>query len=162
MLPSAAYTSPVVLAEEHRRIFAGEWSCVGRTADVPCFGDYLTAEIPSGDPDVIGLKERRQHRMPGACHSAHHAVRSDGDHAIDLAERDRRHAQSFRSISVERRHDVADEGLVLRPLGGKKAIARAYTLRAGKTLHVSRVDLFDTQKKLAAVAIVTYMLLDPK
>jgi len=50
----------------------------------------------------------------------------------------------------------------LRPLAGKKVIARAYTLRAGKTLHVSRVDLFDTQKRLAAVAVVTYMLLDPK
>ena len=32
MLPSAAYTSPAVLAEEHRRIFAREWACVGRTA----------------------------------------------------------------------------------------------------------------------------------
>jgi uncharacterized protein (TIGR00369 family) len=50
----------------------------------------------------------------------------------------------------------------LRPLAGKKVIARAYTLRAGKTLHVSRVDLFDTQKRLAAVAVVTYMLLDSK
>jgi len=47
-------------------------------------------------------------------------------------------------------------------LAGKKVIARAYTLRAGKTLHVSRVDLFDTQKRLAAVAVVTYMLLDAK
>jgi uncharacterized protein (TIGR00369 family) len=50
----------------------------------------------------------------------------------------------------------------LRPLAGQKVIARAYTLRAGKTLHVSRVDLFDTQKRLAAVAVVTYMLLDAK
>ena len=50
----------------------------------------------------------------------------------------------------------------LRPLAGKKVIARAYTLRAGKTLHVSRVDLFDAQKRLAAVAVVTYMLLDAK
>ncbi len=35
MLPPAAYTSPDVLAEEHRRIFSTEWSCVGRTADLP-------------------------------------------------------------------------------------------------------------------------------
>ncbi len=49
MLPPAAYTSAEVLAEEHRRIFASEWSCVGRTADLPNRGDYLTAEIPSAD-----------------------------------------------------------------------------------------------------------------
>ena len=52
MLPPAAYTSPEVLAEEHRRIFATEWSCVGRTADLPNRGDYLTAEIPSADSDA--------------------------------------------------------------------------------------------------------------
>jgi acyl-CoA thioesterase len=49
----------------------------------------------------------------------------------------------------------------LRPLAGKKVIARAYVLRAGKTLGVTRVDLFDAQKRLSAVAIVTYMLLPP-
>jgi choline monooxygenase len=54
MLPSAAYTSPAVLAEEHRRIFAREWVCVGRTADIPRVGDYLTAEIPTGDADALG------------------------------------------------------------------------------------------------------------
>ncbi|MEO7371350.1 MAG: SRPBCC family protein [Ilumatobacteraceae bacterium] len=49
MLPPGAYTSSSVLAAEHRRIFASEWSCVGRTADVPNRGDYLTAEVPSTD-----------------------------------------------------------------------------------------------------------------
>ena len=50
----------------------------------------------------------------------------------------------------------------LRPIGGKKMTARAYALRAGKTLFVTRVDLFDSQKKLSAVGLVTYMLLDSK
>jgi uncharacterized protein (TIGR00369 family) len=50
----------------------------------------------------------------------------------------------------------------LRPFTGKKVIARAYVLRAGKTLSVTRVDLLDAQKKLSAVAIVTYMLLGAK
>jgi len=49
MLPSASYTSTEVLAREHERIFADEWICVGRTADLPNRGDYLTALIPSGD-----------------------------------------------------------------------------------------------------------------
>jgi uncharacterized protein (TIGR00369 family) len=47
----------------------------------------------------------------------------------------------------------------LRPIVGKKAIARAVLVRAGKTLCVSRVDIFDEKKNLAAIAIVTYMLL---
>jgi acyl-coenzyme A thioesterase PaaI-like protein len=32
-------------------------------------------------------------------------------------------------------------------------------VRAGKTLCVMRVDIFDDKKNLAAIAIVTYMLL---
>ena len=47
----------------------------------------------------------------------------------------------------------------LRPITGKKVIARAHLVRAGKTLVVSRVDLFDEKKNLSAIAIVTYMLL---
>ena len=50
----------------------------------------------------------------------------------------------------------------LRPIAGRKMRARAYALRAGKTLFVARVDLFDGQKKLSAVGLVTYMLLDSK
>lgn len=47
----------------------------------------------------------------------------------------------------------------LRPIGGTKVIARAYVLRAGKTLGVTRVDLFDSHRRLAGVAVVTYMML---
>lgn len=50
----------------------------------------------------------------------------------------------------------------LRPITGKKMTARAYALRRGKTLFVTRVDLFDIQKRLSAVSLVTYMLLDSK
>jgi uncharacterized protein (TIGR00369 family) len=47
----------------------------------------------------------------------------------------------------------------LRPILGEKAVARAYLVRAGKTLCVSRVDILDNANQLAAIAIVTYMLL---
>jgi len=50
----------------------------------------------------------------------------------------------------------------LRPIVGSKVVARAYVLRAGKLLCVSRVDLFDPQKRLSAVGLVTYMLLPDK
>ncbi len=49
----------------------------------------------------------------------HHAVGADRDHAIDLAERDRRLAERARAIGIDRRHDVADESPVLRTLGAK-------------------------------------------
>jgi uncharacterized protein (TIGR00369 family) len=48
----------------------------------------------------------------------------------------------------------------LRPVTGRKVTARSHLLRIGKTLCIGQVDVFDQEKKLAAVAIVTYMLLD--
>jgi uncharacterized protein (TIGR00369 family) len=47
----------------------------------------------------------------------------------------------------------------LRPIVGKKAVARATVARAGRTLVVSRVDIYDAQRNLGAIGIVTYMLL---
>ena len=47
----------------------------------------------------------------------------------------------------------------LLPIAGEVVVARAYLVRAGKTLCVSRVDIRDDAKRLAAIAIVTYMLL---
>jgi uncharacterized protein (TIGR00369 family) len=47
----------------------------------------------------------------------------------------------------------------LRPIAGNKVVARVYVLRAGKTLSVTRVDLFDAERRLSAIAVVTYMLL---
>jgi len=48
----------------------------------------------------------------------------------------------------------------LRPITGSKVTARSHVLRIGKTLSTARVDVFDDRKKLAAVALVTYMLLE--
>ncbi len=47
----------------------------------------------------------------------------------------------------------------LRPVKHGKAVARSHILRVGKTLCVGRVDLFDGERKLSAVAIVTYIIL---
>ncbi|HEV2687456.1 MAG TPA: PaaI family thioesterase [Bryobacteraceae bacterium] len=47
----------------------------------------------------------------------------------------------------------------LRPIAEGKIVARSHLLRVGKQLCVARVDMFDSHRKLAAVAIVTYMLL---
>lgn len=50
----------------------------------------------------------------------------------------------------------------LRPITGSKVTARSHVLRIGKTLATGRVDVFDDKKNLAAVALVTYMLLEGK
>lgn len=47
----------------------------------------------------------------------------------------------------------------LRPIGEGKIIARSHLLRIGKKLCVGRVDISDSRRNLAAVSIVTYMLL---
>ncbi|MEZ5354988.1 MAG: PaaI family thioesterase [Bryobacteraceae bacterium] len=46
------------------------------------------------------------------------------------------------------------------PVTGSRVTARSHVLRAGRTLCVSQVEIRNEQRKLAAVAIVTYMLLD--
>ena len=48
----------------------------------------------------------------------------------------------------------------LRPIQNGKLVARSHLLRVGKRLCVGRVDMFDAKRQLAAVAIVTYMLLE--
>ena len=53
LLPPGAYTEPTVLMRERERIFATEWVCVGRTADVPAVGDHVTREVPSPDDDSL-------------------------------------------------------------------------------------------------------------
>jgi uncharacterized protein (TIGR00369 family) len=47
----------------------------------------------------------------------------------------------------------------LRPVAGQTVFARARLVRAGQRLCVSQIDISDDQKNLAAIAIVTYMLL---
>jgi len=47
----------------------------------------------------------------------------------------------------------------LRPIGGKKATARGFVLKIGKMLAATRVEIFDSEKRLAAHATVTYAFL---
>jgi uncharacterized protein (TIGR00369 family) len=47
----------------------------------------------------------------------------------------------------------------LRPISDGKLVARSHLVRIGKRLCVGRVDMFDGKRNLAAVAIVTYILL---
>jgi Rieske 2Fe-2S family protein len=52
MLPAPAYTAPEVLAWERRHLFAGTWSCLGRTAEL--LGDGVTQRgVTVGDVPVL-------------------------------------------------------------------------------------------------------------
>ncbi len=55
-MPGAYYTSPAVLAEEHERIFARQWHCVGRADRLARSGDYFLRTI-AGE-SIIVLRDR--------------------------------------------------------------------------------------------------------
>ena len=44
----------------------------------------------------------------------------------------------------------------LRPIVGKKVIARGFVLKLGRTLAVTRIDILDDRRRLAVHATVTY------
>lgn len=46
MLPLEAYTSDAVLDAELATVFAADWQCVARTADLVDAGDYVCADLP--------------------------------------------------------------------------------------------------------------------
>jgi len=46
----------------------------------------------------------------------------------------------------------------LSPIIGDKAFVRVYIVRVGKTLCVTRMDLFDERNNLTGIAVATYML----
>ena len=65
-------------------------------------------------------------------------------------------------LSGERKAMTTSELKVnyLRPIGpASKTTARGYVLKLGKMLAVTRVDVFDAEKRLAAHATVTYAFL---
>ena len=47
----------------------------------------------------------------------------------------------------------------LRPIGGARTTARGFVLKLGQMLAVTRVDIFDAERRLAAHATVTYAFL---
>lgn len=48
----------------------------------------------------------------------------------------------------------------LRPVHDGKIVARSHLLKVGRQLAVGRVDIFDANRRLVAIAVVTYLILD--
>ena len=57
-LPAASYTSPELLALERTRIFEREWTCIGRLAEIPEPGDYLTFIV--AERPVVAIRQADQ------------------------------------------------------------------------------------------------------
>jgi choline monooxygenase len=53
-MPPGLYRSPEILALEEELIFNQEWLCLGREADIPAPGDYLTGRI--GDQPIATIR----------------------------------------------------------------------------------------------------------
>ena len=52
-IPASWYVDPRVLTLEHQTTFSRSWLCVGRLNQVAVSGQYLSSEMPSGDPVVV-------------------------------------------------------------------------------------------------------------
>lgn len=52
-IPASWYIDPRVLELEHQTTFSRSWLCVGRLDQVLVSGQYVSSEMPSGDPVVV-------------------------------------------------------------------------------------------------------------
>jgi choline monooxygenase len=62
-IPAAWYTDPRVLELEYRTVFRRSWQVAGRVDELAAPGDYITCELPGGEPVVV-------------VHGADHVVRA--------------------------------------------------------------------------------------
>ncbi len=65
--PPSVYHHPDFLALEADKIFKQEWICVGRTAEIPNTGDYLTYEIIDQPVFVIRQKDKSIAAFANVC-----------------------------------------------------------------------------------------------
>ena len=52
-IPAAWYLDPRVLELEHRTVFSRSWQMAGRLDELRAPGDYVTCELPGGEPIVV-------------------------------------------------------------------------------------------------------------
>jgi Rieske 2Fe-2S family protein len=76
MLPAAAYVDETVLAWERRHLFAGSWTCLGRTADLTAGGNQHALTV--GDLDVIVTLSPLPHAFANVCRHRAHSLLSTG------------------------------------------------------------------------------------
>ena len=87
MLPAEAYTSPAVLSWERRHLFAGSWTCLGRTVDLlPTAGDskpVTQRAVAVGDVGALLVRDDSGVRMfANTCRHRGHELLPEGDASV--------------------------------------------------------------------------------
>jgi Rieske 2Fe-2S family protein len=77
-LPAFWYTSPEVFAAERRRIFEGNWLCIGREETIAKSGDFFTANI--GEESLIVTRD-----AVGSVHAFYNVCRHRGSRICEQA-----------------------------------------------------------------------------
>ena len=117
------------------------------------FNQLLGIRVTRLHPDGVSIEcpvRDELRNIAGLLHGGVTATMADAAVGIALA---RHFKGSRRATTVDLKINY------LRPIAHGKATARARLLRVGAHLCVGRVDVFDSQRALAATGIVTYMLL---
>jgi phenylpropionate dioxygenase-like ring-hydroxylating dioxygenase large terminal subunit len=86
-IPAAWYVDPRVLDLEQRTVFRGSWQVAGRLSDLGAPGDYITCELPGGEPVVV---------VRGPDHALRAFYNVCRHHAAAVVTGDRGSAQQFR------------------------------------------------------------------
>jgi uncharacterized protein (TIGR00369 family) len=123
------------------------------TLDEIPFAKLLGIEVESVEPGhaVLSMKIRDHHKRNGGI--AHGGVAAT---LIDSAM-----AFAIMPMLAENEHSITVDLTIhyLRPLSEGSARASARVVRAGKRVITVSAELFDSQEKLAATAISTYLRL---
>lgn len=78
-LPPAAYHSDELLELERQRLFYRGWLCVGRSAEIPQAGDFLTVDIIDQPVLVVRQKDGSICALPNVClHRCSRLLRGSG------------------------------------------------------------------------------------
>ena len=83
-LPPACYVDPGFLALEHEVLFAREWLCVGRAADIPQPGDYAAYDSPVGPVMAVRQKDGSIATLSRVCRHRGALVGEDGSGSARL------------------------------------------------------------------------------
>ena len=117
------------------------------------FNQHLGIRLARQHKDGVTIAcdlRKELHNMAGVLHGGVTATLVDVAAGMALMRR------GYKATTVELKINY------LRPVTGRKVTARSRLVRIGKTLVTALVDVFDDHKNRAAIAIVTYMLLDAR
>ena len=121
-------------------------------ANMP-FNNLIGIKLTRVHPDGVTIECQLRPEIMNGAGMLHGGVTATlADSAVGIA--------IMRHFNGERRITTVEMKLnYLRPVVSNKIFAQARLRRIGNHLCIGQVDIFDAEKNLAGIAIVTYMLL---